>query len=106
MLLPGLLAGINNVATGAGFPGRHITKEIPDQRLGRWIGLRASGHIELTEHHQALAFVVLQERAVLKAEAAVHDRQEIPASRLLDQDRRHVSSIATSPHARDRNVAP
>ena len=53
-----------------------------------------------------LPFAVLQQRAVLEAEAAVEDRQEIAASGLLDQDRSHVAAIPAAPDARHRDVAP
>jgi len=42
-------------------------------------------HVELAEEDQPLAFAVFQQRAVLEAEAAVEDGQEVAPRRLLDQ---------------------
>ena len=92
--------------SGAGFQVDTYWRMFRASDSAAGIGLGASGHVHLAEQHQALAFAVLQQRAVLEAEAAVEDRQEIAARGLLDQHRGHVAAIAAAPDARHRDVAP
>ena len=76
------------------------------KQLGRRIALGPSRDVHLAEEHQPLAFAVLQERAVLEAEAAVEDRQEITLCRLLDQNRGDVPSTPAAPDAGDVQTTP
>ena len=64
------------------------------------------GHVHLAEQDHAPALAVLHQRAVLQAVAAVEDRQEIAARRLLDQDRGHVAPVAAPPDPRHVDAAP
>ena len=61
-------------------PVRHVLEDVPDQHLRRRVALGPPGHIHLAEQDHPLPFAVLHQRAVLEAEAAVEDRQEIAAA--------------------------
>ena len=104
--LAGRIADVEGLAPWRRFPGGRVVEDVPGQRLGRRVGLGAPGHVHLAEQHHALAFAVLHQRAVLEAEAAVEDRQEIAAGGLLDQHGGHVAAVAAAPHARHLDVAP
>ena len=106
-LTPGGIAGVDDRPAGrpASRPRRSAAR-LRTSDVGRRVGLGAAGHVELAEEDQALALAVLQERAVLQAEAAVDDRQEVAARGLLDQHRGDVAAIAAPPGAGHGDVAP
>ena len=106
MAVPARIAGVDDLPVGAGFQVETYRRMFRVERLGRGVGLGAPGHVELAEQDHAPALAVLQQRAVLEAEAAVEDRQEVAARGLLDQDRGDVAAIAAAPDARHRDVAP
>src|SRR5262249_58572268 len=56
-----------------------------------------AGHVRLAQQYKPLARAVLQQRAVLQRVAAVEDRQEVAARRLLDEHRRDVAPTAAAP---------
>ncbi len=93
---------------GAGPASRRQTycTRLPRKRLGGRVLLGPARHVHLAEEHQALAFAVFHQRAVLQAVAAVEDRQEVAAGRLLDQHRGHVAAVAAAPDARHLDAAP
>ena len=57
-----------------------------DQRLGRRIDVRSPGYVELAKHEHSSSVAEFHQRAVLKAVAAVQDRQEIAAGRFFEKD--------------------
>ena len=106
-LIPGGIAGVDDLpASAAGFQARDVPEDVA--RQGSAAGSVSVRPVTSSWQNSTmpLPFAVLQERAVLEAEAAVEDRQEIAASGLLDQHRSHVAAIAAAPDARHRDVAP
>ena len=100
------IAGVDHVPPRGRLPARRVSDEVSHQGVRRGVGLGAAGHVELAEQDHAPAFAVLQQRAVLEAEPAVDDRQEVAAGGLLDQDRGDVPPIAAPPDAGHADAAP
>src|SRR6185437_16710601 len=74
--------------------------------FGGGITFGPARHVELTKEHHSFAFAIFHQRAVLKAEAAIENRQEITARGFFDQHRRHISAIAATPHPRHWYARP
>src|SRR6266850_3168343 len=78
-------AGVHSPPPGRGLPIRYVSQKIPGQGFRCGIALRPTGHIHLAEQDHALAFTVFHQRAVLEAEPAIENRQEISSRWFLNQ---------------------
>src|ERR1043166_2833178 len=106
MAFAGRIARINDGTGRSWFPIGHVLKNVARQGLRDWIAFGSPGDIYLTEQNHSAAFAVFQQRAVLKAVAAVNDREKISTRRFLDQHGSNVAAIATAPEVRHGNIAP
>ena len=77
-----------------------------DEVIALFNALGAAGHVQLAEDNHSHALAVFEQRAVLQAESAVHDRQEIAPRRFLDEHGSHVSLIAAAPGAGHGHPGP
>src|SRR5258708_3527805 len=97
---------IHRLPAESWFPLRQISQNIPHQGLGSRIAFGSACHVELAEEHYAFAFLVFNQRAVLKTETAVENRQEIAARGFLDQHGGYIPAITAAPHSRYGNARP